>query len=183
MKRFNLITKSMVGLACLGMAMPQAPAFAGPATQQMAAKVQIADVALNNGMLSGKVVDAQGQVISGAVVKASLNNQTVSTAVSNANGEFQLSSLNTGMYQVSSGESQAAVRVWEGAAAPPAAKSGLLLVNGQTALGQDCCDDGCTGYGGRTGLGIAAIVAVGAATAIAITAAQDDDDDAVIVSP
>jgi len=178
MKGFNLLKGAAVGLACLGMVLPQTSMAAGPQTAQVAARVQIADVLLTNGTLTGKVVDAQGQILGGSVIKVSLGNKEVASAVAAKNGEFEVKNLTTGVYQVSTGQTQAAVRLWEGQAAPPSAKKNVLLVNGPVTRAQL--------LGGRrlrslvsglssTQLLVGGALIAGGTTAIVI-AAQDDDN-------
>lgn len=177
MKGFNLLKGAAVGLACLGMVLPQTSMAAGPQTAQVAARVQIADVLLTNGTLTGKVVNAQGQILGGSVIKVSLGNKEVASAVAGKNGEFEVKNLTTGVYQVSTGQTKAAVRLWEGQAAPPSAKKNVLLVNGPVTRAQLLGLGGLgAGLGGlsTTTLLVGAAV-IGGTTAIVVAANNDDD--------
>ncbi|HBN78868.1 MAG TPA: hypothetical protein DD473_24265 [Planctomycetaceae bacterium] len=169
--KISFLKSAVAGLACLGMAMPTQIMAEGVSTNQVASKVQIADVALTQGMLNGKVVDSQGQIINGTVVKVSLGSKVVGSAVTNANGEFAVSNLDSGLYQVSTSQSQSVVRLWDGEVAPPAAKSKVLIVNGATVRAQDNPFDYVV-------LGTAVVgVALGGA------ALADGGGDTIIVSP
>lgn len=140
MKTVNFCKGLAMGLACMGAVVPQQVFAAGPVVGQVASQNQIADVALTNGTLAGKVVNANGELLSGSVVKVSMGNKEVATVVTSQSGEFAVNNLSSGIYQVSTGTNQASVRVWEGQFAPPAAKDDVLLVNEGTlnARGQSC---------------------------------------------
>lgn len=174
----GLIKRSMVGLACLGMIAPQSRLEAAPVEAPVTQKAEVADVVLVGGNLSGRVVNDQGQLLAGAAVKASFHGQVVAESVSNANGEFVLSNMQTGLYELSTETGSVAVRAWDQQVAPPAGKSQVLLVNGNAERAQilrRTCNS-CPGGGA----GLAAIVALSAVTAIVINEANDDDD---VVSP
>ncbi len=173
MKGFSLLKGAAVGLACLGMIVPQTTMAAGPQTAQVAAKVQIADVSLTNGTLTGKVVNAQGKLLSGSVIKVSLGNREVARTVAGQNGEFAVKNLTSGVYQVSTGQTQAAVRLWEGQAAPPSAKKNVLLVSGPVTRAQ------LAGLGAaHYGLAALSLTAIGLSAA-----ALSDNGDTIVVSP
>ncbi len=173
MKGFNLLKGAAVGLACLGMVLPQTSMAAGPQTAQVAARVQIADVLLTNGTLTGKVVNAQGQILGGSVIKVSLGNKEVASAVAGKNGEFEVKNLTTGVYQISTGQTKAAVRLWEGQAAPPSAKKNVLLVNGPVTRAQLLA--GGLGNLSRTQLLVGGALIAGGTTAIVVAANNNDD--------
>ncbi|MBR9800595.1 MAG: carboxypeptidase-like regulatory domain-containing protein [Rubinisphaera brasiliensis] len=173
MKKLDFFKGAVCGLACLGMMVPQQSFAVDTMPSQVAGQMQIADVALSNGALNGRVVDAQGQVQSGSVVKVSLGNREVATAVTNQNGEFAVKNLTSGVYQVAAGQTQATVRLWDSQVAPPAAKRNVLLVNGGESAVRA---QGRFGGNGTLVLVGGAIIAAG--TAIAIVESQDDDDPA-----
>ncbi|MBL4884233.1 MAG: carboxypeptidase regulatory-like domain-containing protein [Planctomycetaceae bacterium] len=176
MKSFGFLKGTIAGLACLGMALPQTTMAAGPVAAPVAAKIQIADVALTNNTLTGKVVNTQGKVLNGSVVKLSLGNKVVASTVSGKNGEFAVRNLSSGVYQVSTGQTQAVVRLWEGQAAPPSAKKNVLLVSGSTVRAQ---------FGGLGGLDAMQIGTLGLAATGAVLGgiAISDNGDTIIVSP
>lgn len=173
MKKNILLKSAAFSMVCLGMMLPQAVMAAAP----VAAKVQIADVSLVNGTLTGKVVNTQGQLLSGSVIKVSLGNREIATAVAGQNGEFAVKNLSSGVYQVSTGQTQAVVRLWEGHAAPPAAKKNILLVSGTTTRGQFGNIGGLSSATqiGTLGLALTGVALGGAALA--------DSGDTIIVSP
>ena len=135
MKGFNLVANSLVGLACLGMIMPQVTDLAQSPSTQFAQKIQIADIAVPHGVLKGKVVNSQGQLQTGVVITASLHGALVCQVVSNEAGEFALSNLGTGLHEFQAGEAISTVRLWS-SAAPPSARSNILLVSDSPARGQ-----------------------------------------------
>ncbi len=177
MKGFSLLKGAAVGLACLGMVLPQASMAAGPQTAQVAVQVKIADISLTNGTLTGKVVDTQGQVLSGSVVKVSLGDKEVASTVSGKNGDFAIKNLTTGVYQVSTGQTRAAVRLWESQVAPPSAKKNVLLVNGPVTRAQMLAP-GFLGGLSSTQLLIGGALVAGGITAIAVAAANNDSSPA-----
>ena len=177
MKKFSLLKGAAVGLACLGMALPQTTMAASPVAAPVAAKVQIADVSLTNATLTGKVVNAQGQLLEGSVIKISQGNQEIATTVAGQQGEFAFRNLSTGVYQISTGQTQAAVRLWEGNAAPPTAKKNILLVNGPTTRAQ---------FGSLPRLTTTQMIIIGGVITTAIVVPivlNNNDDDDPIVSP
>jgi len=166
----SVLKGALAGLACLGMALPTQSFAETARTSQVAKKVRIADVALTQGTLNGKVVDSQGQILDAAEVRVSKANKLVATAMTNSSGEFAVHNLDSGLYQVSTTDTQSVVRLWEGSVAPPAAKNQVLLVKGATTRGQDNPFDYVV-------LGTAVVgVALGGA-------ALADDGETIIVSP
>lgn len=139
MMKKNFLTGFAVSMACLGAAIPHPVLAAGPVASQVAQQSQIGDVQLQGGTLSGRIINSDGELLSGSVLKVSNQaNQEVVSVVSSQNGEFAVSGLSTGVYQISSGNSQSTIRVWDTQAAPPSAKQDVLFVSGGplTARGQ-----------------------------------------------
>ena len=94
--------------------------------------VRVHDVALHSsGTLEGLVVDSQGNALDGAQVSIRKNDKEIALTVTNHDGIFRISNLTTGIYELRSGQGQGVVRVWAEEAAPPAAKSRVLLVSGK----------------------------------------------------
>jgi len=132
------LTASAVWLACIGMVLPQA-ALAAPAPQasQPAPAVveppvpTVIDVALaDGGTFVGQVVDRQGVPLAGTAVVVRQNEQEVASTVSDANGQFRLSGLRGGLYQVTAGQGVAIYRLWAPNTAPPTAQTSALIVSG-----------------------------------------------------
>lgn len=170
-------------LACVGMLVQ--PALAGSPVALPA----VADIALTDGgLMTGKVVNAQGAPIAKTSVSLQQAGQEIATAVTNEEGAFAVQGLRGGLYQVVSNGGVVSYRLWAPNTAPPAANQSALIVTGQEILnGQYCGPNSCPpGQGGGNGGGIMGwvrehplLVAGGIAAAIAIPlAVADDDDDA-----
>ncbi|MGQ9505107.1 MAG: carboxypeptidase-like regulatory domain-containing protein [Thermogutta sp.] len=102
-------------------------------------QIRIPDISLGEkGILSGKVVDAQGNPVSQAEIAVYQANATVAKVISGEHGDFCVTGLRPGVYQLIVLPNQGVtVRVWEKRAAPPAARSQLLVVvNYDTVRGQ-----------------------------------------------
>jgi len=132
-----------VALACLGIALPAnllnaAADQTTPTAAKTARTVAIGDVALGNqGLLTGKAVDAQGHPLDGAVVKVYFNGSQVVQTVSDQNGLFAVQGLRGGVHRVVAGQSEQIVRLWAANTAPPAAQQNALVVDdSNTVRGQ-----------------------------------------------
>lgn len=123
----------IIVLACVGMLLPHMVMGATPAP-----KVQITDVALQNGgLLSGQVIDQQGVgKVAAQVVVLQQGRKPVQT-VTDKTGKFQVVGLSGGTTQLVTTSGQGVYRLWTAKAAPPNAKaSALLISNGQVVRGQ-----------------------------------------------
>ena len=90
---------------------------------------EISDVSLDqHGDLHGTFVNSGGLPQAGILVVARQDHLTPRTARTDARGDFKLSSLKGGNWNITVGSKTSWVRVWTADAAPPAAKSSLLLV-------------------------------------------------------
>ena len=151
MKRW--LTASAVWLACLGMILPEsALAASGPdAVQPLPSTVgtptpPVSDVALQDGgILAGQVLDRQGVPLAGAPVVLRQNDVEVASTATDANGQFHVSGLRGGLYQVAVGQEVRVYRLWAARTAPPSAQPAALLVSGNEVVrGQCCgCNDSC----------------------------------------
>ncbi len=136
MKRW--LKQAAVWLACAGVVLPQS-LFAAPQGQPQPVAEKstpvVTDVALQDGgTLVGQVVDQQGQPIpKTAVVLRQLDQEVASTAT-DASGQFQVTGLRGGMYQVAAGEGVASYRVWAPRTAPPSAQNSALIVAGSDVI-------------------------------------------------
>ena len=180
MKAVSYLKGAVLGLACVGMVIP-APVFAqSSAPSQTAHKAAVADIALTGGTLQGVVVDPNGDVLSGAVVSVSHGNQKVATAISSESGEFSLNGLQSGLYQVTVGQHQANVRIWDAELAPPGTNSQMLLVNGDpTARGQ-LWNNWFRNLRPWHTVVIAGVIATAIAVPIAIHNSNNNNDDPII---
>jgi hypothetical protein len=125
----------IIALVCVGMLLPHAVMGATPAP-----KVQITDVALQNGgLLNGQIVDQQGiGKVAAQVVVLQQGRKPVQT-VTDKTGKFQVVGLSGGTTQLLTNNGQGVYRLWTAKAAPPTAKANALLVsNGQVVRGQAC---------------------------------------------
>jgi hypothetical protein len=181
-------------VAGLNLAIPQAMVFAADAPVTKPAKqVTAKDIKLTTaGELNGRVVTAEGKAIDGAAVTISQNNKPVAKAISTASGEFKVSGLKTGLYQVSAGQQTQFVRVWPQDVAPPAAVAQATIVQSAVVRGQDgMIQEGLIVRGqdefdyletDEIIIGVTAATALGIGIG-ALIAANDDDDNNNAASP
>ncbi len=135
MKGLRLVKGMAVSLACVGMVFPQMNAFAAaperPAKPVVRPASAMTDVALGaGGVLSGRIVDAQGQPLDGAVVSLKQGSRDVARTVADAQGRFVFRGLKGGAYVIEAGQSRGAYRLWAPQTAPPKAQQQALLVAG-----------------------------------------------------
>jgi hypothetical protein len=81
-------------------------------------------------MLVGQVVDQQGIGIPGARVVVRQNDRDLVATATDKTGKFAVSGLRSGTYQLAAANGQATVRLWTANAAPPVAKSHVMIVSG-----------------------------------------------------
>lgn len=140
---FRIVKGAAVGLATLGLVVPQAPAYADvaqpkPVTSKTTAATRIPDIVMTApGTVSGRVCDHTGKVLEGAKVDLKQNNKTIATTMTDKDGIYSFKNVKSGMYQMSSGNTEGIFRVWNEKTAPPTAKGHALLVMGENgARGQ-----------------------------------------------
>lgn len=134
MKRW--LTSTAVWLACLGIVLPRS-VFAAPGADQTrplpsatTSMPVVTDVALGEGgTLVGQVVDQQGQAVANTPVIIHQQEQEVASTATDANGQFRVSGLHGGVYQVSAAQGTAVYRLWAPQTAPPAAQASAMLVS------------------------------------------------------
>ena len=139
MKGFSMIRNMAVCLACLGVVFPNLNVMAdGGQKTTPAAKTTAIDVALqNDGTLVGKVINAEGVGLDGAVVTLTQGQKKVAEAVSDKAGNFTVKNLKGGTYHVASASGHANYRVWAPKTAPPSAQKHAIIVSGaQVVRGQ-----------------------------------------------
>ena len=91
------------------------------------------DVTLGTGgTLSGHVVDPQGAPRAGVAVALYRDQQQLQADTTGADGQFTLTNLTGGMYQLSDGNTVMVLRCWREGTAPPHATAHVLL-GGQSA--------------------------------------------------
>jgi hypothetical protein len=119
-----------VTLALVGILVPQAAyaadGLAAPTPQTGA----VQDVSLDhNGCLRGQLVDSNGTSLSATAVRLQQFGRVIGQASTDAQGNFAVSGLRAGMYELTANQTSCAIRVWTAAAAPPSATSKILVVD------------------------------------------------------
>ena len=148
-----------------GPVMADAPS-AKPTSSRPTARV--ADVRLTPGnILSGQIVDRNGQPRAGARVALFARRQVAARATTDKQGRFQVRLNRGGVYQLKSEQTQTVLRVWTNQAAPASAKPRILVIADQTLTrGQ------LGGFSGGIDVLSAAVLA-GTAITIAVAASND----------
>lgn len=144
MRSISLLKGTAVVLATLGLALPQTRAWADqqyrPAKPQVKvlAPNSILDIKLgSDGRLTGRTINHDGKPAPGATVVVKQGKSIVAKSVTDEKGQFAVSDLKTGVYEVGSGATVGTYRVWTEKSAPPSAKPHCLLVMGENgARGQ-----------------------------------------------
>lgn len=124
MKRKGVFAQALAWSAAIAMVVPAVPvsAFATEASPI------IRDVALSSdGMFLGQFISSDGQPVSAAVVVVRAGDQTIAESVTDAEGQFRLSGIAPGVYDVTVGDTTETVRVWSHVAAPPSAATNALI--------------------------------------------------------
>lgn len=178
MKSFDLVKSFVVAVAAAGVVLPAGAVQASSPVAPAAAQAPVTDIALVSGQLNGRVVDAQGVSLNGAMVVVRQNGEEVARTTSDNNGQFKVAGLKSGVYQVSAGNSEGVYRVWSERTAPPAAKNGVVMVSsaapvrGQSGIG-----------GGLTPINIAALTIGTAGLAVGIVALNEAGKETTVIVP
>lgn len=168
MFRNSLCARLVACAAGAAMLLPAMPVSAAPQSAQQVRQGN--DVVLSAGKVSGKLLNANGKAVEGAVVAVSKDGKVVARTVTKADGSYTVAGLSSGSYNMSIGEAQFPVRMWSKEAAPASAKSQLNV--SQTAVRGQLMDDcGCPIW---TNIAIAGVAA--AALTVGIISLTDDDD-------
>ncbi len=136
MKSIKLVKNTALALACAGMLIPQTPLRAADATP--ASSVAVNHVSLNDaGAFTGKVVNAQGEILAGTKVVFVQDNKLVAETTTSPTGEFSVNNLKGGIYLVATEQSQGMYHVWPNRIAPPnAGKQALIVSDPSVTRGQ-----------------------------------------------
>lgn len=168
MKGVALIKGTALSLACLGLVLPHPAVYAGdPLSKEKAGSATkvpaTKDVALGEGgMFRGRVVDAHGIAIDGAPVSVRRSGKVVATTVSDRDGDFRVTNLRGGTYQVVAAQSEGTYRAWAPDTAPPSAAPEVVMVSQPEVI-----DQGPSGPPlGALAIGALALAGVGAGFAI-----------------
>jgi hypothetical protein len=99
------------------------------------------DVALaDGGVLTGRVLDAQGGPRQKCLVSVCLPHGVVAAAETDTNGLFSIRNLRGGAYAIKTEKVTDVYRLWAPSTAPPAAQNCLTIATGPTIRGQDPSD-------------------------------------------
>ena len=173
MLKVSLWRASVAALTTVGLLL-SAPHIQA-ASQQPAQKLtvqhtdaKVLDIGLKDGALKGRVVDHSGAPAGNTTVVVRQGDKEVAKTTTDAQGQFTVAGLKGGVYEVASGKTVGAYRVWQESAAPPAAKEQALLVLGQ---------NGERGQFGAIGGGVLLIGAIAIAALVVAIVALDRAND------
>ena len=137
----------------------------------------VVDLVLSaDGRAHGWLLDSQGQAVEGAIVILRQGRSDVLKTMTDQTGQYELTGITSGTYQLQAGNQGRVIRVWDAATAPPAARPHLTLVceasviRGQSGYQAALYDD----PGRLAGLGMVGI-ALGTITLIGFEATDNDD--------
>ena len=153
-----------VGLATVGVVLPNTTTYAAEKQVSSKASTAIIDVSLvDGGVLQGQVITAQGQALANAPVVVHQGKTELGTTNTDKNGKFALQGLKGGVYVVSTKGASGVVRAWTPRTAPPSSVQAVLLVP-QTETARAQYEEEGTNWG------LGALVVGGiAATVIAVS--------------
>ena len=170
MLKNSLYARIVACAAGVAMIMPAMPVSAAP---QAAAKQasQGTDLIITQGKLNGKLLNANGKPVEGAVVTVAKNGKEVSRTVTKSDGSYAVTGLSSGNHTISMSDGQFPVRLWSKEAAPASARNQFTIA--QTAVRGQYVDE----FHNE----ILVITAVVAVTALgfgiaALNEAQDNND-------
>lgn len=163
-------TKWLAVLSCVAMAFSQA----ATASERVAPiEPVVRDVTLQaDGSLVGRVLNANGKAIDGAVVTLAQGEQVLGQTTTDAEGVYRFPATKGGVYRVTAGQETRHFRVWPEKTSPPSAQSYAAIVMPTGVV------RGQLGPGTGTVLGIGAGVTGVVLGIIAIDKANDAEDEA-----
>lgn len=130
--RFSRSAWPIVWLAAAGLLLPASNiAVAAPPVEvpQQDRPAQVADLVLaEGGMLRGIVVDGSGIPMIKTEVVVMRGGEVAGKTNTDLLGQFSVSGLRGGVYQVVAGQGGATLRLWDAKAAPPSARLAALVV-------------------------------------------------------
>jgi hypothetical protein len=126
-----------IGLTCLALITPR-PCVADELSREPSRQIfQATDIKLTaDGRFDGQIVDSLGHGAPATEVQLWSDGKLAARCVADQEGRFQFPGLRAGVYQLLAPGTGRVVRLWQPAAAPPAAQSALLLVQGPVVRGQ-----------------------------------------------
>lgn len=123
------IRGAAVAFAALNIAVPVQLVTAAEQTAVSAPAPAIKDIALGKGgLLAGRVVNSQGEALEGTEVVLLRGEKEVARTVTNDKGQFAVTSLKGGVYQMAAGPVSETCRLWSERTAPPSAEQAALVV-------------------------------------------------------
>lgn len=143
MKTMRWMKAVLVTLACGSWLVPAPPVWgANPVAGAATTPGAIVDVRLSDGgTLRGRLVAGDQRPVAQQPLLLVQSGTPVAAVCSDADGRFAFAQVRSGLYQINSGSSGVACRVWTATAAPPAAHGELVLaaqapvVRGQQPFG------------------------------------------------
>jgi hypothetical protein len=134
--RLQFLKGLAVSLACWGLVCPAGLMAADKAPAKNAQKAAVVgDIALGKGgTLTGQVVDGQGRALDGAAVTISKDGKELARTVTSKEGNFSVTGLRGGTYELAAGQTKGLYRCWSEKVAPPAAKAQALLVSSKNTI-------------------------------------------------
>lgn len=140
---FRFVKGTAISLATIGLMMPQTRLMADlpqpkALVNKSTAVTRIPDLVMTDGTtVTGRVCNHTGKFLEGAKVQLKQDNKTISSTVTDKDGVYSFKGVKSGVYHMSSGNTEGVFRVWTEKTAPPTAKEHALLVMGENgARGQ-----------------------------------------------
>lgn len=130
MLRNSMYARIIACAAGVSMIVPVMPVSAAPQVTRQVSRGT--DIVLVKGELNGKLLNANGKPIDGAVVSVSRNGKTVAKTATLTDGSYTVKGLSSGTHTVSMADGQFPVRLWSEQAAP--ANSHSQFVVAETAV-------------------------------------------------
>jgi hypothetical protein len=170
MLKNSLYARIVACAAGVAMMMPAMPVSAAPQAASNQAR-QGTDLVITQGKLNGKLLNANGKPVEGAVVTVAKNGKEVARTVTKTDGSYAVTGLSSGNHTISMADGQFPVRLWSKEAAPTAAKDQFTVA--QTAVRGQYVDEFHNEI-----LVIVAVVAVTALVVgfVALDEAQDNNN-------
>lgn len=140
MKAKVVLERLATALTCAAMLVPASALGKEPAAPEGRSPVpaeepKIVDVELGTGgLLSGSLVNAQGQPRASTQVQIFREADLVGEATSNRDGQFQVAGLSGGVHQVRTLQAAWVCRLWAEETAPPGAATRALFVIDSTVV-------------------------------------------------
>jgi hypothetical protein len=183
MRQKDFFGRSVAVMSIVGMLIGQFAQAAGPqpvsqepranSTQPLIGDIQLSE----GGTLRGLVLDSSGGAQASAPIALYQDGHVITTVCTGPSGEFAISQLTAGIYELQTPAGRTMYRLWAPNTAPPVAQDGIVMIDGQNIVRGQHERGAWLGHVGSA-LANPWILAIIVAAAIAIPLALDDDDDA-----